>query len=70
MIDQVKNDVKVFFCKYNDPIYVKLAKLEIMYRLARSENCKEVLAELQEWVCLLNKRLAVLTKCSNPQIRV
>ena len=44
----LKNDVKVFFCKYNDPIYVKLAKLEIMYRLARQENAKEVLAELQE----------------------
>jgi vesicle coat complex subunit len=46
----LKNDVKVFFCKYNDPIYVKLAKLEIMYRLARAENSKEVLAELQEQV--------------------
>ena len=46
----LKNDVKVFFCKYNDPIYVKLAKLEIMYRLAREENYKEVLAELQEYV--------------------
>ncbi|KAF7294973.1 AP complex subunit beta [Mycena indigotica] len=45
----LKNDVKVFFCKYNDPIYVKLAKLEIMYRLARSENANEVLAELQEY---------------------
>ena len=44
----LKNDVKVFFCKYNDPIYVKLAKLEIMYRLARAENATEVLAELQE----------------------
>jgi vesicle coat complex subunit len=44
----LKNDVKVFFCKYNDPIYVKLAKLEIMYRLAREENAKEVLAELYE----------------------
>lgn len=44
----LKNDVKVFFCKYNDPIYVKLAKLEIMYRLARDENAREVLAELQE----------------------
>ena len=46
----LKNDVKVFFCKYNDPIYVKLAKLEIMYRLARAENSSEVLAELQESV--------------------
>jgi vesicle coat complex subunit len=44
----LKNDVKFFFCKYNDPIYVKLAKLEIMYRLARAENYREVLAELQE----------------------
>lgn len=44
----LKNDVKVFFCKYNDPIYVKLAKLEIMYRLAREENAGEVLAELEE----------------------
>ncbi|KAH7096112.1 Adaptor protein complex beta subunit [Auriculariales sp. MPI-PUGE-AT-0066] len=45
----LRNDVKVFFCKYNDPIYVKLAKLEIMYRLAREENAREVLAELQEY---------------------
>ncbi|KJA20194.1 hypothetical protein HYPSUDRAFT_203899 [Hypholoma sublateritium FD-334 SS-4] len=45
----LKNDVRVFFCKYNDPIYVKLAKLEIMYRLARAENATEVLTELQEY---------------------
>ncbi|KAF8590560.1 Adaptor protein complex beta subunit [Ramaria rubella] len=45
----LKNDVKVFFCKYNDPIYVKLAKLEIMYRLAREDNANEVLAELEEY---------------------
>lgn len=43
------NEVKVFFCKYNDPIYVKLAKLEIMYRLTREENVGEVLAELKEY---------------------
>lgn len=45
----LRNDVKVFFCKYNDPIYVKLAKLEIMYRLSREENFKPVLAELHEY---------------------
>ena len=44
----LRNDVKVFFCKYNDPIYLKIAKLEIMYRLAREENAREVLAELEE----------------------
>jgi AP-2 complex subunit beta-1 len=45
----LKNDVKVFFCKYNDPVYVKMTKLEIMYRLAREENARAVLAELQEY---------------------
>lgn len=45
----LKHDVKVFFCKYNDPIYVKLVKLEIIYRLVRAENAAEVLAELQEY---------------------
>ncbi|WVO14027.1 hypothetical protein L204_101652 [Cryptococcus depauperatus] len=45
----LRNEVKVFFCKYNDPIYVKLAKLEIMYRLTREENVTEVLTELKEY---------------------
>jgi vesicle coat complex subunit len=45
----LQNEVKVFFCKYNDPIYVKLAKLEIMYRLTREDNVSEVLAELKEY---------------------
>ncbi|KAJ7063260.1 adaptin N terminal region-domain-containing protein [Mycena amicta] len=56
----LKNDVKVFFCKYNDPIYVKLAKLEIMYRLARAENATEVLAELQEYASELCDRIGRL----------
>ena len=46
----LKREVKVFFCKYNDPIYVKLAKLEIMYRLATESNVEQVLAELAECV--------------------
>lgn len=45
----LKDDVKVFFCKYNDPIYVKLAKLEIIYRLARESNASIVLTELHEY---------------------
>ncbi|GMK59390.1 hypothetical protein CspeluHIS016_0704050 [Cutaneotrichosporon spelunceum] len=45
----LQNEVKVFFCKYNDPIYVKLAKLEIMYRLTRDDNVSEVLTELKEY---------------------
>lgn len=44
----LKNQVKAFFCKYNDPIYVKLAKLEIIYRLANDLNYEQVLIELAE----------------------
>ncbi|KAI9104755.1 Clathrin/coatomer adaptor, adaptin-like protein [Phlyctochytrium arcticum] len=47
--DILKNELKVFFCKYNDPIYVKLAKLEIMVRLATEENIDQVLPELKEY---------------------
>ncbi|RUS21377.1 hypothetical protein BC937DRAFT_92866 [Endogone sp. FLAS-F59071] len=45
----LRNDMKVFFCKYNDPIYVKLAKLEIMFRLAQSGSVDQVLSELKEY---------------------
>lgn len=44
----LRNDMKVFFCKYNDPIYVKLAKLEIIFRLANLQNVDQVLSELKE----------------------
>ncbi|KAJ3159609.1 AP-2 complex subunit beta [Geranomyces michiganensis] len=47
--DILKNELKVFFCKYNDPIYVKMAKLEIMVRLATEANVEEVLPELKEY---------------------
>ncbi|KAI8456650.1 adaptin N terminal region-domain-containing protein [Phakopsora pachyrhizi] len=45
----LQDQVKVFFCKYNDPIYVKLAKLEIIYRLASDRNFEQVLTELAEY---------------------
>ncbi|KAK6941201.1 Clathrin adaptor, alpha/beta/gamma-adaptin, appendage, Ig-like subdomain [Dillenia turbinata] len=32
------HEIKVFFCKYNDPIYVKMEKLEIMIKLASDRN--------------------------------
>jgi vesicle coat complex subunit len=41
--------LQVFFVKYNDPIYVKLEKLDIMIRLANSSNVAQVLAELKEY---------------------
>jgi len=46
--DFLNNELKVFFCKYNDPIYVKLAKLEIIIRLTNIRNVSQVLSELEE----------------------
>ena len=44
----LQNDIRVFFCKYNDPIYVKVTKLELIFMLADEHNIMEVLAELRE----------------------
>lgn len=47
--DILKDEIKVFFVKYNDPIYVKLEKLDIMIRLCNSQNIGPVLSELKEY---------------------
>lgn len=46
----LRNDLRIFFCKYNDPIYVKVTKLELIFMLATVDNIKEVLTELREYV--------------------
>lgn len=45
----LRNDIRVFFCKYNDPIYVKVTKLELIFMLATEQNIEEVLTELREY---------------------
>lgn len=45
----LRNDIRVFFCKYNDPIYVKVTKLELIFMLANENNIDEVLTELREY---------------------
>ncbi|EXM00384.1 hypothetical protein FOIG_08335 [Fusarium odoratissimum NRRL 54006] len=45
----LRNDIRVFFCKYNDPIYVKVTKLELIFMLANEDNIDEVLTELREY---------------------
>ncbi|KAI9779237.1 MAG: hypothetical protein M1839_007489 [Geoglossum umbratile] len=45
----LRNDIRVFFCKYNDPIYVKVTKLELIFMLATESNIEEVLTELREY---------------------
>ncbi|KAJ7842751.1 adaptin N terminal region-domain-containing protein [Mycena leptocephala] len=43
------NEMRVFFCKYNDPLYVKIEKLDIMVRLAADNNVDALLSELKEY---------------------
>ncbi|KAI9886577.1 MAG: hypothetical protein M1823_001619 [Watsoniomyces obsoletus] len=45
----LSKEIRVFFCKYNDPPYVKLEKLEIMIRIANDKNFDQLLAELKEY---------------------
>jgi vesicle coat complex subunit len=44
----LSNEIRVFFCKYNDPPYVKMEKLEIMVKLCNDRNVDQLLSELKE----------------------
>ena len=67
--DILKHEIKVFFVKYNDPIYVKLEKLDIMIRLASEQNIHQVLAELKEYatevdVDFVRKAVRAIGRCA------
>ncbi|KXS14332.1 Adaptor protein complex beta subunit [Gonapodya prolifera JEL478] len=47
--DIFNQDMRVFFCKFNDPPYVKLEKLEVIIRLCTEKNVDQVLSELKEY---------------------
>lgn len=47
--DILSKEMRVFFCKYNDPPYLKFQKLEIMVRIANDKNVEQLLAELKEY---------------------
>jgi AP-1 complex subunit beta-1 len=45
----LSREVRVFFCRYNDPLYLKFEKLEIMVNLCHEHNVDQLLAELREY---------------------
>ncbi|OXV10806.1 hypothetical protein Egran_01434 [Elaphomyces granulatus] len=47
--DILNKELRVFFCKYNDPPYVKFQKLEIMVRIANERNIDQLISELKEY---------------------
>lgn len=45
----LSRDLRVFFCKYNDPPYLKMEKLEILVLISNSNNYEQLLSELREY---------------------
>lgn len=47
--DILSKELRVFFIKYSDPLYLKLEKLDIMIRLSNENNFNLLLNELKEY---------------------
>ncbi|PKI83689.1 beta-adaptin [Malassezia vespertilionis] len=45
----LSNELRIFFCKYNDPPYVKAEKIDVMIKLAKEDNVDMLLSELKEY---------------------
>lgn len=41
--------MKVFYCKFNDPVYVKLEKVDILVKVSDKNNSEQILLELKEY---------------------
>ncbi|RTG85543.1 AP-1 complex subunit beta-1 [Schistosoma bovis] len=69
LIVQKRRDILKQEIKYNDPIYVKLEKLDIMIRLINQSNIGQVLAELKEYakevdVDFVRKAVRAIGRCA------
>ncbi|BGP19785.1 hypothetical protein JCM10213_006447 [Rhodosporidiobolus nylandii] len=67
--DALANEMRVFFCKYNDPPYVKVEKLEIMIKLVTEKNVDTFLSELKEYasevdVDFVRKSIRAIGQCA------
>lgn len=47
--NMLTDKINMFFCKYNEPVYVKMEKLDIIIRLVSDKNVDLVLYELKEY---------------------
>ena len=64
------NDIKVFFCRYNDPTYVKMEKVDVIIMLASDRNVEQVLMELKEYayaevdMAFVRKAVRAIGRCA------
>mmetsp|Transcript_29430 Transcript_29430/g.80785 ORF Transcript_29430/g.80785 Transcript_29430/m.80785 type:complete len:927 (-) Transcript_29430:42-2822(-) len=45
----LQQEIRMFVCKYNDPLYVKLEKIAVMVQLASERNVDQILPEFEEY---------------------
>eukprot|EP00931_Biecheleriopsis_adriatica_P048103 TRINITY_DN27786_c0_g1_i1.p1 TRINITY_DN27786_c0_g1~~TRINITY_DN27786_c0_g1_i1.p1 ORF type:complete len:929 (+),score=191.37 TRINITY_DN27786_c0_g1_i1:41-2827(+) len=45
----LQTDIRMFVCKYNDPLYVKLEKIAVMVQLSSERNIDQILSEFREY---------------------
>ena len=65
----LEKEIKIFFCNFNDPIYIKVEKLEILVRLADMKNIDQILHELKEYaneidVEFVRKSVRAIGRCA------
>lgn len=53
-----QDDYKHFFCKMEEPSYIKDTKIDILAYIANESNTKEIISELSEYVVDVNTDLA------------
>ena len=75
-------ELRAFFIKYNDPLYLKLEKIEIMTRISNEDNCMLLLSELREYsmevdIDLVNRAINAIgqiaikiEKCSKKSVEI
>jgi AP-1 complex subunit beta-1 len=67
--DLLQNALKHFFCKYNDPVYVKLEKLQVMVQLTNMKNIDKALSEFKEYagevdIKIVRKAVSAIGQCA------
>jgi len=63
----MEKEIKVFYCKFNDPYYIKLEKIELIVKLTDNKNYESVLNELREYASEVNQefvRKVIKSICS------
>ncbi|KAJ1677093.1 beta-adaptin, partial [Spiromyces aspiralis] len=47
--EMLAKHLKVFYCKYNDPVYIKYEKLSILVRICSESSAGQLMTELREY---------------------